>query len=199
MTEGEWLACADPRPMLQFLESVDKASERKLRLFAVACCRHLFGTVRVPPLYEHEVDVAERYADGAASAAELWEARRYSNSTAEHACMNTTESSNTVESYIGVVMAESAAYNAAWAATQPGNFMPDDGGLSEARLAAELAILCDLLRDLFAPFADVAITPSWLTPLVVSLATAAYGGRQLLGGTVDLRNALAVLSGCVPG
>jgi len=37
MTESEWLAATDPKPMLEFLAA--KASERKLRLFACACCR----------------------------------------------------------------------------------------------------------------------------------------------------------------
>ena len=40
MTEAAWLACTDPRPMLEFLR--DQASDRKLRLFACGCCRHVW-------------------------------------------------------------------------------------------------------------------------------------------------------------
>ena len=40
MTEQEWLQATEPTPMLEFLH--DKAGERKLRLFAVACCRRIW-------------------------------------------------------------------------------------------------------------------------------------------------------------
>src|SRR5262245_12611643 len=62
MTEQEWLAATHPSPMLEFLHS--KASDRRLRLFACACCRrawHLLHDARTRAL----VLIAERYADQA--------------------------------------------------------------------------------------------------------------------------------------
>lgn len=174
MTEVDWLQhSTDPQKMLELLRGM--ASERKLRLFAVACCKHMFRRVRVPLLYEREVEVAERYADGAASSLELQEARLYSNSIAEHACMNTTE----IEA--GIDMADSAALNAAWGATQPGTIMPDDDGKSEALLVAEQAIQCDLLRDIIGnPFHPVALHPAlrhWNDGTVVKVGQGIYDER----------------------
>ena len=49
MTESEWLTCADPTRMLQ---RVDRpASDRKLRLFACACCRWVWPLLRDKPLF----------------------------------------------------------------------------------------------------------------------------------------------------
>ncbi len=61
MTEEEWLACADPAPMLAFLRG--KASDRKLRLFSVGACRRIWHLLENPAL-RSGVESAERHADG---------------------------------------------------------------------------------------------------------------------------------------
>ncbi len=73
MTETEWLACTDPRPMLAFL--LGKASDRKLRLFAVACCRRIGDRLEGEGV-RHAVEMAEQFADGLASRQQLQSARK---------------------------------------------------------------------------------------------------------------------------
>jgi hypothetical protein len=70
MTESEWLTSSDPDAMLACLRDSGRTSDRKLRLFACACCRRIathFEDGRSLRL----VEVSELFADGAASSAEL--------------------------------------------------------------------------------------------------------------------------------
>jgi hypothetical protein len=61
MSELEWLTSRDPWRMLAFLEP--RASDRKLRLFAVACCRRALS-LGSGPAQRALVDAAEQRAEG---------------------------------------------------------------------------------------------------------------------------------------
>ena len=190
MTEPEWQSCADPQKMLEFLNwrapsAWGEVSDRKLRLFAVACCR------RVWHLAPHDdsrgaVEAAERFADGGGTAVDLRrvylpavqvfydlrEGRPADREAARAAC--------------------SAAAESGWTAANLSG---------EWSLAAEVAggghagpARADLLRDIFGnPFRPVSVSPSWRTPQVLALAQAAYEQRELPAGTLDLAR-LAVLA-----
>jgi len=71
MTEAEWLACEDPQKLLNFLPR--NASERKVPLFSVACCRRIW--LSLDPECQTAVDSAERYIDGLASVGEVARSR----------------------------------------------------------------------------------------------------------------------------
>ena len=71
MTEAEWLACTDPQPMLVILRR--KASDRKVRLFAVACCRRIWSSLEREE-FRDAVRKAESFADGLADRAEMLQA-----------------------------------------------------------------------------------------------------------------------------
>jgi hypothetical protein len=60
MTEAEWLKFRDPEKMLEYLRG--RASERKLRLFACACCRAMDRRGNISGL--DVVALAERVAEG---------------------------------------------------------------------------------------------------------------------------------------
>ena len=67
MTDSEWLSCEDPDPMVRALSA--ESHQRELRLFALACARRVWRLL--PASLRATVDVAERFADGRASVAEL--------------------------------------------------------------------------------------------------------------------------------
>jgi hypothetical protein len=175
LTEAEWQRCADPRPMQQALRG--QASERKLRLFAVACCRRL-GPLLQDPRITAALDVAERHADGAATPADL-EAALQSAAQAQRAQRRKA----LLFAYAAVMDAcgpggLGAAEKVAWAEAAAADARVTYGeGLRRTRPDL-YAALAALLRDVMGnPFRPVAVDPSWLTPAVVQLAQCIYDDR----------------------
>ena len=70
MTEGEWLASDDPLTLLQAIEP--QISYRKGRLYLCAGCRRI-SHLLYHPYSRAAIDTIERFADGIASCAEVWE------------------------------------------------------------------------------------------------------------------------------
>jgi hypothetical protein len=177
MTEAEWLACTDPEPMLEFLRG--KASERKMRLFACACCRRIWGVLE-HPLGREAVEVAERYADRKETKKEL--------SAATYAAAFAGADFGSING-LAVLAALSASADedrALDAAGVAACAAPDD---ADERIAQ-----CGLFRDIAGnPFRPVSLDPAWRTPTVRALAQAAYEERILPAGTLDPTR-LAVLS-----
>lgn len=170
MTEKEWLECTDPQIMLEFLK--EKASDRKLRLFAVACCRKVGG-------FENEqawkvINGAELYAEG-----QLGEEERAS-------LLNMSR----------LFWRYDAVCHYALSDMEDVLQIPR---LCVERLAYNIYFdpyvwQCHLTRCLFNnPFHSIVINPAWRTPMVSSLAQAAYQERQLPSSQLDASR-LAVLA-----
>jgi len=69
MTEDEWTRSPNPHRMLQYVDG--SVSDRKLRLFACACCRRIWDLIE-DDRHRRAVDLAERFADGSGRGIE-WE------------------------------------------------------------------------------------------------------------------------------
>jgi hypothetical protein len=198
MTEVEWLACDDPRSMLDYLQV--KAGNRKLRLFACACChriKHLLNDMCFAA-----VETAERYADSLVT--------RQALETAFNGAVQTTDGSslprrlarlgqgvlsNAVQAAIG---ASDSAYQSA------GQFHPvirvSTGTINALRLEGaktakankqetgyaallkEERIQCKTLRDIFGnPFRPLPPRPEAIAPLAERIYAGEWALMPLLG------------------
>jgi hypothetical protein len=179
-TEAEWLACNDTRALGEFL--CGKTSDRKLRLFAVACCRWMWhemsrssifksiprppecvriSSERLPERVLKAVEVAERFADGKATREELAKARDTVPSLFSHGTLPG-----------GGLRWWDYLPMRAWSATA--DSIDAEPGIS--RYGATDAFI---FRDIFGnPFRPVTVNPSWLTANVLAIAQRIYDERR---------------------
>ncbi len=195
MSENEWLEATDPGPMLEFLRG--KVTERKLRLFAVACSRrvsHLLADNRS----REAVEVAEQFADGRASAEALEESRENAADASGAAHRAATSAGWPAGAWV-TNAAANAAYGACghwqnWAddvrlfdahdwtaralAGPSASGEPGDGGEPDGA-AREQRVNSQLFRCIFGnPFRPVVFDPSWRTETVIALARGMYDTRS---------------------
>jgi hypothetical protein len=179
MTEAEWLACTDLREMLEFLR--EKSSDRKLRLFACACCR------RIPEVSTYRrariaLDAVERYADGLEDESSVLEfgeaaykgARWTRDGTRSAAVAASQACCNPSETHLFLTCVNVVCNNV----------------VGTEAVNAERAFLAACLREIFGPlpFRPVSLDPSWLTwkdGTIPKMAQVIYEDRDLPSGHLD--------------
>ena len=185
MIEAEWLACRDRRAVLAFL--TEKVTDRKLRLFACACCRRVWRLMR------HEesrraVEIAERFADGIVGDADRSEARRAAAVVTQARGIAPAPTDPRWERRA----ASSAYYAVAGEAAKAANGSSElaveaviwqNGGHaardSSGLVGSEQLLQTHFLRDIFGnPFRPVEFSPAWRTDTAVTLAQQMYDARE---------------------
>ena len=175
MSEEEWLACTNPLGMLAFLRGM--VSDRKLRLFAVACCGivwHLLADDR----NRRAIEIAERLADGSTDREQLPAVRASLTSvTAWCTIEDSAWDAATRAAQSGARdAARSAARDKAWSGREE-----RDAAWWHARAATRFT-QASIFRDIIGtPFRSIALAPSWLSwhgGLLVSMARQIYGSHD---------------------
>jgi hypothetical protein len=205
MTEDQWLACTDPRPMLDFLhpkwrDCIDprlmadfrhgETSERKSRLFACACARLVWHRLTAGRS-RRAVETAERYADGFMTKLALLDAKAAAEAAASRAREREARSRVVVGNSFSLEVAAHATDQ--WIPRVLLAPFADPELCSEKHQDA----LADLIRDIYGnPFRPASLDPTWLTwrdGTIPRLAQVVYEDRQLPAGHLDASR-LAVLA-----
>jgi hypothetical protein len=174
MNEEEWLKCTDPDRMLDHLYGM--VGDRKMRLFACACCRNIWGLLRDEGT-QAGVNTAERFAEGLSTDEEL--------AVAGNAVTAASLAARAVQAATNRVAVWSARHAAECAARSAGQ-ASKKGKKRATAISVERQRQAVFLRCIFRrPFHPISIDPTWLTPTVLSLAQAAHDNRNLPSGTLD--------------
>jgi hypothetical protein len=176
----------DPEPMICFIEKA--ANDRKRRLYAVGCCRHLeLRGFLLESLYQEALLTAEQFADRKASTRKLKEARdaveaahpnRFGSTSVGYAAWALRGSLSTRNHVAGFWVSE--AYRNTLTSLTRGNREWNQEVHEAMRVAANHAksTLAVFVRCVHGnPFRPVAVDPVWLTSTVVALAEGIYAER----------------------
>jgi hypothetical protein len=213
MTEPAWLRCRNPSRMLDFLlcrpftnlaefeklqEIVGgKATKRKLRLYACACCRRLLPHFDDALRHERAIETAEAVADGLRSDSYRIAARRTMTMALRGEAYRRSRRHilDNPKAFpclaIHATVSKSASHSA-WAAARTSaaaiEFTPrrkDErkGARSEA---AEFRVQCSILRDIFQSVSGAEISPDQLSrsvPRGISLSRTDAARRHAGSGS----------------
>jgi hypothetical protein len=171
MTEAEWLQSPHVNLMLDFLRG--EANDRKLRLFACACCRRVWHLLTDDRSRE-AVTLTERFADGQASAKALTAAKLAARRAARQA--GKLAPALTAAWYAArAASPRYAVWDIAWFVAWHAARAVADSTASWNRERQEQAAL---LREIVGnPFRATNIPRSWPAE-VISLAEAHYAGED---------------------
>jgi hypothetical protein len=162
MTEKKWKSCTDPGVLLEYLRG--SASGRKLRLFAVACCRPI---LKKRDAFHGALDIAEAVAEGKPG-------RRLQKGWDEWAA-RAMEAGDPIGWAVHFALDDDATIG-----NLDREFTDWVCGLrSGVAERDELARHVALLRCLFGnPFRPITFSPDWRTGTAVTLARQMYDGRD---------------------
>jgi len=184
MDESTWLSCTDPQVMLEFLRG--NASDRKLRLFAVAC------SWRSGLVSKHEKEteclrVSEEWVDGNVSDDQLRDS--YEQGGMKHSSHNLLINAPEKIAYWAAATDAKVAAHLTVVTPEIQQRLDESGAMFSwdfdipvCRAAAEKEqhMQADSLREIFGslPFRVVTANPTWLTSTVVTLAQSIYDNRR---------------------
>jgi hypothetical protein len=184
MTEQEWLECVKPKPMLKYISH--KTSDRKLRLFAAACCRGISHLLY--PSSQQVLKLAEQFADGLVTKDQLrmtretlreWEFEGLARILAYQAVRESLNPAAVVAALETAKLAQQAsAIETTWRSLTATSKVAREATDSSALAAAKQTQSCTV-RDIFGnPFRPFAFDPAWRTPSVVAVAQTMYDERR---------------------
>lgn len=178
MTEKEWLTGNNLKKALKYLR---RASERKRRLFAVACCGRVLSLLANERAAEILATI-ERFAEGSATAQALLSAEEGAYAIFEEARETGTEPATLAADALygaacgGLVRWDIAEYASSNAASAVAAGAPPGKRTAARRDATAAQYMA--LREIFGnPFRPVAFDPAWRTSDVIALANGIYDER----------------------